>query len=87
MQQLVLDIHYFLHVADYFVSEQTSLNANTICEKALRAYFSGNRGVGVALKSGEWYESRVCDLANSDFELFRELLEAGFDEQEEEEVQ
>ncbi|KAJ3080588.1 exocyst complex component exo84, partial [Quaeritorhiza haematococci] len=53
VQQLVLDIHFFLRVAEQYVSEKTNLAANAICERALRAYFSQNKDMRVALKTGE----------------------------------
>lgn len=50
VQQLVLDIHLFLRIAEDYVSEQTNIKANTVCEKALRLYFSQNKDMKVALK-------------------------------------
>lgn len=50
VQQLVLDIHLLLRIGELFVSEQTNSKANTVCEKALRLYFSQNRDVKFALK-------------------------------------
>ncbi|KAJ3075450.1 exocyst complex component exo84 [Podochytrium sp. JEL0797] len=59
VQQLVLDIHFFLHVAEPFVTAQVNDMANKICEKALRTYFTQNAKIRTALKGGEWYDKRV----------------------------
>ncbi|KAI9327477.1 hypothetical protein BDR26DRAFT_842971 [Obelidium mucronatum] len=59
VQQLVLDIHFFLHVAEPFVNQQANEMANKVCEKALRAYFTQNAKIRANLKTGEWYDRRV----------------------------
>lgn len=60
---MVLDIHFSLQILDPFLSEQSSLLANALCEKALRAYFTQNKNMNVPLKSGDWYEARVTSVA------------------------
>ena len=50
VQQLVLDIHLLLRIVEEFVSDQTNIKANTVCEKALRLYFSQNKDMKVPLK-------------------------------------
>lgn len=49
-------------MSDRFLSEQGSLQANAICEKALRAFFTANPKNQQQLKSGEWYEARVSKV-------------------------
>ncbi|KAJ3230788.1 exocyst complex component exo84 [Chytriomyces hyalinus] len=61
VQQLVLDIHFFLHVAEAFVSPYAHDTANRICEKALKTYFTQNAKVRTGLKTGEWYDRRVSE--------------------------
>jgi hypothetical protein len=63
VHQVVLDVHFCLHVFDGFLSEQSSLQANGICVRALRAYFDG--GDGRDVRGGEWYEARVLDVAGN----------------------
>jgi hypothetical protein len=59
----VLDVHFCLWVCDSWLSEQGSLQANAICVKALRAYFLVAGNNSLAVKSGEWYEARVLEVA------------------------
>ncbi|KAJ3238945.1 exocyst complex component exo84 [Chytriomyces hyalinus] len=61
VQQLVLDIHFFLHVAESFVSAYAHDTANKICEKALKTFFTQNTKVRTGLKTGEWYDRRVSE--------------------------
>ncbi|TPX74556.1 hypothetical protein CcCBS67573_g04173 [Chytriomyces confervae] len=61
VQQLVLDIHFFLHVAESFVSAHAHDTANKICEKALKTFFTQNTKVRTGLKTGEWYDRRVSE--------------------------
>ena len=46
------------------MNEQTNMLANSVCEKALRAYFGQNKEK-VVLKSGAWYDSRVDEIMKS----------------------
>lgn len=50
VQQLVLDIHFFLKIAEKYISENTNSMANLICERALRLYFAQNKDIKAALK-------------------------------------
>ncbi|KAI8622354.1 hypothetical protein BC830DRAFT_1089575 [Chytriomyces sp. MP71] len=59
VQQLVLDIHFFLHIAEHFISPAANEIANKICEKALKSYFMQNAKIRGNLKTGEWYDKRV----------------------------
>ncbi|KAJ3018728.1 UNVERIFIED_CONTAM: exocyst complex component exo84 [Siphonaria sp. JEL0065] len=79
VQQLVLDIHFFLHVAEPFVNPQANEMANKVCEKALRAYFTQNAKIRANLKTGEWYDRRVQEetrLWNFPFLTMNELAGA-----------
>ncbi|RKO84385.1 hypothetical protein BDK51DRAFT_33016, partial [Blyttiomyces helicus] len=62
VQLIVLDIHFFLRIAEKFVTDSTQAAANEVCERALRAYFLQNQGQKATLKSGDWYDRRVEDL-------------------------
>ncbi|KAI9344811.1 hypothetical protein DFJ73DRAFT_839749 [Zopfochytrium polystomum] len=59
VQQLVLDVHFFLRVAGAFVNPVANAKANAVCERALKVYFGQNPGVKEKMKSGDWYEQRV----------------------------
>ncbi|KAJ3293381.1 exocyst complex component exo84 [Rhizoclosmatium sp. JEL0117] len=59
VQQLVLDIHFCLHVAEPFVNSSANELANKVCERALRTYFTQNTKIRATLKTGEWYDRRV----------------------------
>ncbi|KAJ1653943.1 exocyst complex component exo84 [Dispira simplex] len=61
VQQLMLDIHFFLRVASPWVSRNASSVANKICEKALRLYFSTHRKRDQEMKGIPWYDARVAD--------------------------
>ncbi|KAJ3087237.1 hypothetical protein HK100_008449, partial [Physocladia obscura] len=50
VQQLVLDIHFFLLVAERFVTSTANETANKICERALRFYFTQNSKIRAPLK-------------------------------------
>ncbi|KAJ3328132.1 exocyst complex component exo84 [Blyttiomyces sp. JEL0837] len=68
VQQLVLDIHFFLKVTATYITNDCNTAANLICERALRLYFAQNPNIKAALKGGEWYERRVEDaLRDLDF--------------------
>ncbi|TPX67222.1 hypothetical protein SpCBS45565_g03925 [Spizellomyces sp. 'palustris'] len=62
VQQLILDIHFFLRICEPLVSEETNSNANIVCEKGLRTFFSQNKELKAALKTGDWYDKRVDDV-------------------------
>lgn len=64
VQQLVLDIHFFLRVTDLFISDETSDAANSICERALRAYFAQNKNMNVPLKV-KWEKKAEFDEASN----------------------
>ncbi|TPX54804.1 hypothetical protein PhCBS80983_g05744 [Powellomyces hirtus] len=77
VQQLILDIHFFLRICEPLVSDATSDAANQVCEKALRTFFTVQAGgavVKAALKSGDWYDSRVNDVMNMIAAEFPHLL-------------
>ncbi|KAI8803168.1 hypothetical protein BJ742DRAFT_872731 [Cladochytrium replicatum] len=50
VQQLVLDVQFFLALAESIISEETNHLANDVCERALRLYFQQNVGLQEALK-------------------------------------
>ncbi|KAJ1922605.1 exocyst complex component exo84 [Tieghemiomyces parasiticus] len=61
VQQLVLDIHFFLRVAGPWVTKNANSVANKLCEKALRLYFSTHRDRTMAMKTKPWYDARVAE--------------------------
>ncbi|KAI8819537.1 uncharacterized protein EV422DRAFT_533391 [Fimicolochytrium jonesii] len=80
VQQLILDINFFLRICEPLVSDRASEAANRVCEKGLRTFFSGQGAsatpggggavVKAALKTGDWYDQRVdsvMDLISSEF--------------------
>ncbi|KAI8843644.1 hypothetical protein BC829DRAFT_400805 [Chytridium lagenaria] len=58
IQQLILDMHYLIRSCESIVSPKSNEIANSICEKALRAYFSQNPDIKGTFE-GEWYDKRV----------------------------
>ncbi|KAJ3162605.1 exocyst complex component exo84 [Geranomyces variabilis] len=77
VQQLILDIHFFLRMVEPLISDAASDAANLICEKALRTFFNVQAGgavVKAALKSGDWYDSRVNEVMGLISKEFPNLL-------------
>lgn len=52
-------MHFLLKVFDAQISEEANELSNALCEKALRSYFAQNKDLHTALKSDEFYDSRV----------------------------
>ncbi|KAJ3015675.1 hypothetical protein HKX48_004431 [Thoreauomyces humboldtii] len=55
----------------------THENANKVCEKALRTFFTSQAGgsvVKAALKGGEWYDRRVDDVMGMIAKEFPHLI-------------
>ncbi|RKP35765.1 hypothetical protein BJ085DRAFT_17977 [Dimargaris cristalligena] len=65
VQQLVLDIHFFLRVVGPWVSKNANSVANKLCEKALRLYFSTNKDRSQPMKTKPWYDARVAETIES----------------------
>ncbi|KAJ1972071.1 exocyst complex component exo84 [Dimargaris xerosporica] len=65
VQQLVLDIHFFLRVAGPWVTKSANTVANKLCEKALRIYFSTNKDRSQSMKTKPWYDARVAATIDS----------------------
>lgn len=59
IQQLMLDMTFILRVFEEQITEESNDLSNTICEKALKSYFTQNPNVTVPLKNGDFYESRT----------------------------
>ncbi|KAI9090940.1 hypothetical protein DFS34DRAFT_636127 [Phlyctochytrium arcticum] len=74
VQQLILDIHFFLRICEALVSEETNAKANLVCEKGLRMFFSQNKELKAALKTGDWYDKRVDEVMNLIAKEFPHLL-------------
>ncbi|KXS17582.1 hypothetical protein M427DRAFT_54516 [Gonapodya prolifera JEL478] len=60
VQQLVLDVHFFLRVCESYVTERANEMADDVCERGLRIYLQGNKST-TELKTGDWYDMRVED--------------------------
>ncbi|RKP02485.1 hypothetical protein CXG81DRAFT_24858 [Caulochytrium protostelioides] len=75
VQQLVLDIHFFLRVADGFISDVVHDRANAVCEQALKLYFQ-NSLVASPLRDGRWYDERVEACAASMASVYPALAAA-----------
>ncbi|KAJ3181357.1 exocyst complex component exo84 [Gaertneriomyces sp. JEL0708] len=76
VQQLILDIHFFLRICEGVVSDEGVSLANEVCERALRTYFEGSEagGIKAGLKGGDWYDKRVDDVMAMVGSEFPELL-------------
>jgi hypothetical protein len=75
VQQFILDTDFFLRIAEAYISEQTNMTANSLCERALRLYFLQNKDIKTPLKTGEWYEKRVEEIMKTAGKSYYALIE------------
>ncbi|KAJ3347938.1 exocyst complex component exo84 [Kappamyces sp. JEL0680] len=59
VQAFILDMHFLLHAFDEYVSEKTNDLSNSLCERALRHFFTQNKDLAAPLKPEEFYDRRV----------------------------